>query len=345
MTLQAKQRVTAGTVTVVLLLIIYFLMVNSAIPKRDLVAQRYDEINWTLFKPRKITFQKTEEAAPEPEPEKAMEPEAPVVQRIDLQNDLFEQLDLGALEMPTRTPQAPGKQASREESNPLRLELDQSAFANDFNLALDENSPLLQSSRGKGRSQRSGGVTLEAEEGVDVGRGLGEFEKDVGADLQGPTAYGKSGGAVKIGLKKLSDFGPEYDDLTGIYKPLVEWMKLHPAELPDVVKRFMGYIPGNLTSWVHFSIGERQFEMFLLCVEESYEVRIVLVENREVTYLIDQGFRKKSNFLRIGAVDRLPDGEILKFGTTLEPAGNRRAEEFYQVFLSWWEEVKHEVEK
>jgi hypothetical protein len=84
--------------------------------------------------------------------------------------------------------------------------------------------------------------------------------------------------------------------------------------------------------------------MFLLCIEASYEVRIVLVDGPEVTYLIDQGFRKRSNFLRAGSIDRLPDNEILKFGTNLRPAESERAATFYQVFLSWWEQVKHEVE-
>jgi hypothetical protein len=106
----------------------------------------------------------------------------------------------------------------------------------------------------------------------------------------------------------------------------------------------MGFQPGNLTSQVTFSIDNRRFEMFLLCVEATYEVRICLVEGNEVTYLIDQGFKKQSNYLRLGSLAWLPTGEIHRFGSVLREASDQRTQDFYQIFLSWWETVKHEVE-
>jgi hypothetical protein len=219
-------------------------------------------------------------------------------------------------------------------------------MAGNLNLTFDEESPLLPSFSGRGKNnQTRGAVGLVAGEGESLGKGLGAFKDDVGADLQGPQTFGRGGGTVRIGLKRIEDFGESYDDLSSIYKPLVEWMKRNPAELPDVVKRFMRYQLGDLTSWVPFSVENRVFEMFLLCVESTYEVRIALIEQLDVTYLIDQGFRKKSNFLRVGAIERIENNEILKFGTNLRPPSDRRATDFYQIFLSWWEEVKHEVEK
>lgn len=345
LTRQNKQKLVASTLTALVLLFLYLLMNGFAIPKRDLIAKHYDDINWMRFTPKPIRFDRAEETAPNEEIAKEPVSNKTTIERVELEI-LLDQLDLGAIELETQTLESPGKAGSQAQPENLRIDLDASSIAGNLNLTFDEESPLLPSFSGRGKNNKAKGtVGLVVGEGEAIGKGLGTFKDDVGADLQGPQAFGRGGGTIRIGLKKMEDFGEGYDDFSAIYKPLVEWMKLHPAELPDVVKRFMGYQLGDLTSWVHFSIENRQFEMFLLCVETTYEVRIALVEQFDVTYLIDQGFHKKSNFLRVGAIERLENNEILKFGTNLRPPGDIRTAEFYQIFLSWWEEVKHEVEK
>jgi hypothetical protein len=82
--------------------------------------------------------------------------------------------------------------------------------------------------------------------------------------------------------------------------------------------------------------------MFLMCKEKLFEVRICLLEGNESTYLIDRGLKEKSSFLRIGSASRADSGEIRAFGTVRQAASNQRAEQFYQIFLSWWESVKAE---
>lgn len=346
LTRRNKQKLAASTLTAVVLLCLYLLMNGFAIPKRDLIAKRYDDINWMRFKPKPIRFDKVEETVPNEGNEREIEPisNQPAIERVEL--DIFlEQLDLGAIKLETRTLESPGNAASQAQPENLRIDLDATSIAGDLNLTFDEASPLLPSFRGRGKNTSAkGNVGVIAREGEAIAKGLGTFDDNVGADLQGPQAFGRSGGTIRIGLKKLEEFGEGYDDFSAIYKPLIEWMKRHPAELPDVVKRFMSYHPGDLTSWVPFSVENRDFEMFLLCVEVTYEVHIALVEQLEVTYLIDQGFRKKSNLLRVGTIERLANDEILKFGTNLRPPGDKRAAQFYQIFLSWWEEARHEVE-
>ncbi len=340
-----QSRFYAALITGILLLLIFLIMIKSKLPQKDLVAEHYDQIDWMQFRPKPVAKIKSNQA-PKGSQQEQITNNKPTVERIQLE-DMFEQIDLGNLQLETRTPQAPGKAPKAQADLNALQPADLSDLSNDFNLSLDDESPLLnQSSRRRGNGKSNAGIALSlgASSGDFLGEGLGSLGEGVGADLTGPEARGKGGGRVQIGLKSLGDFGDSYDDFSPIYKPLIEWMKKHPAELPAVVKRFMDYRKGDLTSIVYFNVGEREFEMFLLCVESTYEVRIALLEKSQVTYLIDQGFRKRNNLLRVGKADRMPDQSILKFGTKLSPAGDQRAKNFYQIFLSWWESVKHEVE-
>lgn len=344
LTKQSKRKLAASILTAVVLLCLFILMNGFALPKRDLIAKHYDNINWMRFIPKPIRFDIAEETASNEEKETEIDriSSQPAIERVPI--DMI--FDLRAIELGTRTLESRSKPASEAQPENIRIDLGATPIAGDFNLTFDEASPLRTVSRGQGNNTSAKGtVSVIAGEGEAIGKGFGTFDEDVGTDFQGPQIFGPGGGLIRIGLKKMEDFGEGYNDFAAIYKPLVEWMKLHPAELPDVVKRFMTYQPGDLTSWVNFSIENREFEMFLLCVESTYEVRLALIEQLDVTYLIDQGFRKKSNFLRVGAINRLENNEILKFGTKLRAPSDQRAAEFYQLFLSWWEEVKHEVEK
>jgi len=180
--------------------------------------------------------------------------------------------------------------------------------------------------------------------GGGLGNGNGVGDAGLGAPGRDGSGRGRgSAGSVKVDLRGLTDFGDNYRNFTPIYRNLVEWMRRHPADLPEIVDRFMGFQPGNQTARVTFNIGGRPFEMLLLCVESSYEVRVVLLEGGELTYLIDEGFRKQSNYLRTGSLIRRPDGEIMSFSSVMREASDRRTQEFYQIFLSWWNTVKHEV--
>lgn len=207
--------------------------------------------------------------------------------------------------------------------------------------------------RGAGNTKGSGiglgnGLGAGVGDGVGVGGGLGNSNGKNDAGLGSPNRENSNRGKgsaseVKVDLKGLIDFGENYRNFTPIYRGLVTWMRRRPTDLPEVIDRFMGYQSGNLTSRVKFNIGSRELEVFLLCVESTYEIRVCLVEGDEVTYLIDEGFRKQSNYLRIGELTRQPTGEIVRFSSVMREASDRRTQEFYRIFLSWWETVKHET--
>ena len=210
-------------------------------------------------------------------------------------------------------------------------------------------------SKGNGILLGSGG---NADAGIGSGSGVagnGSGSVDAGLGVPGGTGSGGAGrgqgstrgraaneATAKVTLKNLDQLG-DYNNFSPIYRALVEWMRKHPAALSDVVNRFMGQQPGNLTTSVKFVANGRQFEFFLLCVEATYEIRVCMAEGGNITYLIDQGFKKQSNYLRTGTLERQPNGDVLLFGSVMREASDRRTQEFYRIFLSWWDTMKGEV--
>ncbi|MFQ5631069.1 MAG: hypothetical protein ACE5I1_20035, partial [bacterium] len=133
---------------------------------------------------------------------------------------------------------------------------------------------------------------------------------------------------LNVPIKKASELGDDYTNLSPIYKALIEWMKKNPAQLASVIKRFMGHRQGDLTSKTQVALSDRFFEIFLVCHEKQYEIRICIVESDRATLLIDKGFRRQSNYFRIGNVSRDHSRRIFSFGTSQESASDERTEEF-----------------
>lgn len=133
-------------------------------------------------------------------------------------------------------------------------------------------------------------------------------------------------------------------DISVIVDKLMNWMQKHPSMFNDVTESFMMYEPGNLTSKVEFRFNDRVFELYLLYKQNIKEIRICMVEGSQSTMLIDNGFKKSSNYLRTGRVTRTTDGSIFAFGTSQLPASTKTTSEFYRFFLSWWEQAKQEIE-
>lgn len=340
-----QQKLLAAVMTAVILLLAFLILSSAVIPQRDLVSERYDEIDWMRFRPRPLPVATAEKPAESVRPA-APPAETPVVRRIDLSDlRLQSEPQNSGLTASARPASPPGAPAGGSQLQIDRVDI--SDLNSDLNLTLNQQSPLaVPSARGRGLQGRPGDG-LQAQSGSSGSGGLDDPGKGPGAELKGPKGRGQenlAAGEDDIELKGFEEFGGDISNFSPVYLPLVAWMKRHPAELSPVARRFMSHKSGDLTARVRFTLNGRSFEMLLLCVEATYEVRIVLMEQREVTYLIDQGFREQSNFLRVGQVDRLPNGEILKFSTNLEPAGSEETKIFYRIFLSWWEGVKHEVE-
>ena len=205
-----------------------------------------------------------------------------------------------------------------------------------------------QSTVPRGRSNRmesgSGGTGIAVAKGsgsgsgTSTGQGFGDGGEVVGGS-QG-RAGNMSGTSVEVSLKALEDFGSNYQNLE--LKKLIQWMKEHPAELPPGVRGLVGYQPNHLSSAVPIEVGGVSYELYLMCKESLYEVHVVLVRNDEASYLVDRSFERQSRKFRTGTVNR-SNGQIQGINSSGQSLG-KQSKEFYQKFLSWWEEAKKDVE-
>jgi hypothetical protein len=356
------RRNLALSATILLLLLSYAGLQIANLPRTNFIAQHYDDINWQRFLPKPKPIAITEVEDPEPaetgpeqkRPEFASTSRVP--ERLDLSAELKDlDVDLTQPDIVKSGPQKPAASGVDIKNSPAPMrETMPSLSDGDFSVKLNYDETNLTARLPAGATGRRSGN----EKGTDIrlgrggeaafGSGLGNStgptdggNAGLGVPSRGNSNRGQGGQAtVKVDLK---NFSVDDRNFSPIYRALIEWMRRHPADLPEVVDRFMGFQAGNLTSRVDFNIGGRRYEMFLLCVESTYEVRVVLLEKDEVIYLIDEGFKKQSNYLRTGALTRQPNKEILSFGSVMREASDRRTQDFYQIFLSWWDTVKAEV--
>ncbi|MFQ5602576.1 MAG: hypothetical protein ACE5HS_04845 [bacterium] len=339
-------KIVAAFLTSAFLFGFYFFLQRQKLPQVKLKTDTYEEINWSRFKPQ------PQKVIDKPQPVKVKEPlqiEKPPlplpqpksVEKIDL--SALNNLALADLNQPKKSLKKPTLKSEPSRSTSggqMKVNLKKSQMLAGLNILLDNSSRKLNiQSRGqRGKSQNASGVlSVKSGQGLDVGN---EINYAGGSRSLGtPEAKTVGGGDIQISELDLSELGTDYSDLTPVYRALVEWMKQHPTAFPEVVGRFMEKSPQDLTSIVQFKIGNRQFQLYLLCKEKLYEVRICLLEGHTSTYLIDRGFKEKSRFLRVGTVNRSQTGAPLAFSTVRQAASNQRTQQFYQIFLSWWESV------
>lgn len=139
----------------------------------------------------------------------------------------------------------------------------------------------------------------------------------------------------------IGEFEPESFDGTAADR-LAAWMREHEAALPVGVRAHVNFQPSFLTSAVPITADGREWELFLMFNESLRELHIVLVEGSRSIYMIDRGFQEESRSLREGTVRR-SGGEIVAVTSRTASASSDRAQDFYNVFLSWWNAVKDDV--
>ncbi|MFZ5515779.1 MAG: hypothetical protein ACOY90_04040 [Candidatus Zhuqueibacterota bacterium] len=128
-----------------------------------------------------------------------------------------------------------------------------------------------------------------------------------------------------------------------IIDDLMKWMNSNKGSFNRVTESFMMYESGDLTSKTDYVYNGRKFELYLLYKPNVKEIRICMVEGNRSTMLIDDGFKKQSNYLRTGDVSRDGNDSIVLFSTSQHPASEQMTNEFYQIFLMWWEKAKKSI--
>lgn len=139
----------------------------------------------------------------------------------------------------------------------------------------------------------------------------------------------------------IGDFDAESFDGSAAER-LATWMRANAAPLPVGVRAHVNFQPSFLTSTVPISADGRQWDLYLMFNESLREIHIVLVEGDRSIYMIDRGFQEESRSLREGTVRRL-DGRIVAVDSRTASASSERAQDFYNVFLSWWESVNDDA--
>ncbi len=330
--------------TVAFCLMAYFILVSSSVSDpdaRQIQMRELAQINLTRFQPP-VEEPRVEEARRE-EPEVQEEPVAEVQmeERVPARVDLSDVLPEGLrIEPETRTPETRTQRTPDADDSPaLAME--------DSDIALQDRSRMLSRGDLSGiAARRSGadddsGPRLGMDRGdISIGR-RGISDDGAGGLLGGPRARGEQEDVNEVDVRDLADFGADYSDIGQLYFPLADWMRQNSAELPVAVRRMMtdGRWDDNyLTSRTTFYVGGREYKLLLMTREELKEVHIVLVQDNDAIYLIDRGFQRESNYLRVGQVG-FRAGEIAEVDSEMRDAGREHTQEFYQIFLSWWNSV------
>ncbi|WP_340106290.1 hypothetical protein [Rhodohalobacter sp. 8-1] len=330
-------------------ILLAFIEVKEADSAREYIRE-ISQLNITRIAPKPEPELKEESEQPETEeiqeePVEEAKPEPP--KRINMSEVLPEgvKVDL-SINRDSRQPGA-RQQTETTPSRSLRIEDSELEQMGGLKTLSDRGMRSSRADRrtlGNNSDASSSGITMEATSTLSGATG-GMSGVEGGSRLGGPTGRGTDLTGVEVGMKNLEDFGEDYSEID--YNALVKWMEDNPVALPVPAERLMSdgqFNQNQLTSRVPFFIGERQFDLLLMVSEERFEVRIILVENDNATFLVDRGFRGESNRLRVGGVG-YQDGEIAEIDSQMRDAGIDQTKEFYGIFLSWWESVKDEYEQ
>ncbi|MGH7452960.1 MAG: hypothetical protein ACRENG_16545 [bacterium] len=128
-------------------------------------------------------------------------------------------------------------------------------------------------------------------------------------------------------------------DLRQIFQELATWMQSNRYEFTPVLKSYMHYKPGDVTSRVGIEVGTTAYDLFMLCNEASEDFGLLLVvagDSAQATCLRDTGFRQQSFFLSKGIAGRDEENEVNTISMLEERPTRQETDRFYNIFLSWW---------
>jgi len=336
-----KSLIVTATICLMMFVLLYTLRMVDA-DKAIIYMSELTMINLSQFQPQPVEPELTvepeqESLETEPEVEQSSADAASAPKRVDLSSMLNEavQVDLSINRAPTASNAAASETRSLNvESSTLQSTASQTLTGGNLTSA-----PSGRRSLG---TAGGGGSSLGMSSGPDIGGGRRAISGGGGSGLLGgPQGRDGIGKGKEVAMKNLSDFGSGYSDVKPMLHRLIEWMKKNPGPLPIPVRRTMSdgrWDPSFLTSRVPFLIADRQFDLMLMVKEEQLEVHIFLVENTGATYLIDRGLQGESSFLRRGSVAVHQD-DIAEVDSRMQNANVQHTQEFYQIFLSWWESV------
>lgn len=124
--------------------------------------------------------------------------------------------------------------------------------------------------------------------------------------------------------------------------PIIRWMEANPASFSDVLKAYLDYAPGNLTSKTKVNYNNKTYYIYLLCKKALPQLTICVVdfETEEVVLIKDAGLMKEPRYLMEGRFYTGADGkEPEMFTSEQKKASSENAEKFSDIFWNWFATV------
>lgn len=333
-----KQKRVCDLILVIILILIYFIMGAIKVsPTRYVFKTPPQEIDWTIFRPKPSKTKVGNKKYREDLLDKTAGSENVniIVPNLDFLSETTRKLKLGGKKyIPLKVPT--GDKTSTD--NISVASTDQIAQLSE----LDFSSKISRFPRNvlsSGNVAEGPSIEIETSPGLNMGVYSNDFgDMEISTGIPDEKAIPEPD-VIKIELRK-DEVNVEERDISPLINELILWMKDHSTPFSSVVKRFMNYEKGNLTSQVKIRINNRVYDLYLLCKENILEVRICLVAGDKSILLIDSGFKETSNYLRKGAVKRSANNKISSFMTRQQTPTEVVTKEFYQIFLSWWDTIK-----
>jgi len=331
-----KQKRICDLILIVLIILIYlFLGAVRVAPTKYMFKSTQREIDWTIFESKKVQHIEKNNNEQRSRINNQVDP--------DLENILIPSLDFLENESNSRLNLGRKKYAVLTSPPVYKIDNKIDVASTEKFTQISELNFKRQKTKITDHERRSNqyieGPGIEIEEIPDVDLDVGTRPIQSRFDEIPDEKLIPEPETIKIELRT-DEIHDDERDISPFINELIIWMKHNPYDFPDVIKRFMNYENGNLTSKVNVEIDGKFCEFYLLCKENILEVRICLVADENAILLIDSGFKEKSNYLRKGMVRRDINKIISKFITRQEAPSVDRTKEFYSIFLSWWGKVK-----
>lgn len=120
---------------------------------------------------------------------------------------------------------------------------------------------------------------------------------------------------------------------------MIEWVRRHPAVLPDVVRLHMDFREGDWTAYAEHSSGGRTLELYLLVRRGVDQLHVLLVDGSDTYFFIDPGLTRQPTRLRVGQ-GRRKDGVVTFIASRETPPTSPDARVFFEAFLRWWTSIE-----
>lgn len=319
----------------VMLILIYFILgAIKVTPNRYIFKQPPKEIDWALFKPKppKQTVNNQRIHGSVADKDAGSETDNIIIPSLDFLSETDRKLKLSrekykALQMPS----------TQQTDNKISVtNTDQIAQLTDLRFD-SKYTRFPRNVLSSGQPVEGPSIEIETGSNLHVDVYTNDFGDIENEGIPDEKAIPEE---QIVEIKLRDDVDDNEQDISELINELIIWMKNNSTSFSNVLKRFMNYEHGNLTSKVKFSVDNEVYDLYLLCKENMMEVRICLVHKDKSILLIDNGFKEKSNYLRKGDVRKDQNNRIVSFITRQENPSEAATKEFYQIFLSWWHTIK-----